>query len=1110
MKNQSILVRLLKVFGLAAFVFVTSFMLDPSLHKKDYETSLYAKKSTPLKNFMNTGGRGPASFGMRGLNVTIPEGEVAYLDESTNVDILTINGELHCDEDNAQEVVELKAKTIYVNGTFQCGTSSNPYNKKLIISLKHSAIDPKVDPAYRGIVVMHGGKLILNGERSRAGWRKLGVTAYPGDTYIDIATRSIQLEQEVVRTKSRLGRKTVSANLTVAPYNWNSLPWEVGDKIAIGPTGFKHNEAEEFHITSISGNRVHLDGNIQYRHWGEKSVYPNTVMGTVTLDERAEVANLTRSIVIQGDESFGDIGEGTGANDQRGGHVMVHHMGKAYIDGVEFYKMGQAGVMARYPFHWHYVGNAYGQFVKNSSIHHSFQRCITVHRTNHVLLQNNVCYNFKGHGYFLEDGTEQHNKIIKNLAMMAMPPSTNKLLLRSDDITKSENQGRFPSVSGFWISHPNNHITHNVVSGSVGSGIWMSFEKQVKDGSGNVVATPLYENTDVFNYNSAHSSRVGITWDGAPGWQSTNNPNNPNDKVLVSAHYEPSEVPVFKGLRAWKNSQSGIYFRGQSAVYKNTVVADNGWSFWVAYNQIVRDSVFIGETNNYSEEMMDDYFLRKGKNRKTGMVLYDGPFEIHNSDFLDFSVASRQCTKPNGSSVDCTVVPFTSTGGSNKFINLVSGLRFNPEPIHRAQLEDASVDPRGSQMLANAVIRDSDGSLSGTGVNSVIVGKRSLGKTKGDKCVSGGTSLYNFDVCPSSYTEGSLAFMRWGSPYASPWATPFVVMRNDGATNYPIEKWNSSVYWPNNLFATSNNPYYSYSILPKYQYEKDRQIGATARLDSNTESSSPNIPLVKIVAYGNNCRLLDGAEQATSISDLKSKTVTSYYSDGEDFYVRIIPINRWFPISDSPLVTAHALRTDSRYGIECDEGYLPKRIEGKIENISRGRENTTIKGYACNYTHYSAVKVKVYAYGDLLPVKAEPSTHRTPSSTIYRPKGYTYISEGWSNKNPDPKVSIKCGYMTGSGRRFSITIPNTELDKFNKVHKFAVKGISNTGGQDKFIKNSNRFYIKPRRIIAVDDYSQVSRDISASRRIKNKIKSKIKNKLKRRRVHRRVRRYLKK
>ena len=38
--------------------------------------------------------------------------------------------------------------------------------------------------------------------------------------------------------------------------------------------------------------------------------------------------------------------------------------------------------------------------------------------------------------------------------------------------------------------------------------------------------------------------------DGAPGWQSTNNPNNPNDKVLVSAHYEPNDVPVFKGLRA--------------------------------------------------------------------------------------------------------------------------------------------------------------------------------------------------------------------------------------------------------------------------------------------------------------------------------------------------------------------------------------------------------------------------------------------------------------------------------------------------------------------------------------------------------------------------------
>lgn len=1088
MKNQSILVRLFGVFGLSTFVFITNFIIDPSLHKKDYESSFYAKKSTPLKSFMNA--RGPASFGMRGLNVTIPAGQIAYLDESTNIDILTINGELHCDEDNAQDVVELKAKTIYVNGTFQCGTATNPYNKKLIISLKHSTADPKVDPAYRGLIVMHGGKLILNGEKSRAGWRKLGVTAYPGDTYIDIASKRISVQPQVVRTKSRFGRESITSTSRLAPLDWNSLPWKVGDKIAIGPTGFQHDEAEEFNITSIDGNRVYLDGNIQYKHWGEKSVYPNTVMGTVTLDERAEVANLTRSIVIQGDESFGDIGEGTGATDQRGGHVMVHHMGKAYIDGVEFYKMGQAGVMARYPFHWHYVGNAYGQFVKNSSIHHSFQRCINIHRTNHVLLQNNVCYNFKGHGYFLEDGTEQNNRIIKNLAMMAMPPSTNKLLLRSDDITKSENQGRFPSVSGFWISHPNNYITHNVASGSVGSGIWMSFEKQVKDGSGNVVATPLYENTDVFNYNSAHSSRVGITWDGAPGWQSTNNPNNPNDKVLVSAHYEPSEVPVFKGLRAWKNSQSGIYFRGQSAVFKNTVVADNGWSFWVAYNQIVRDSVFIGETNNHSEEMMDDYFSRKGRNRKTGMVIYDGPFEIHNSNFLDYSVSKRNCTKPNGQNVECTVVPFTSTGGSGKFINLVSGLTFDPEPVHRAQLEDSSADPRGSQMLGNAAIRDSDGSLSGSGQNSVIVATKSLGIVNGDNCTDGGDSLYNFKVCPSNFTQGSFVYMRWGSPYASPWSTPFAVLRNDGATNYPIEDWNRISGWSNNLFATSNKTPYTYTLLPKWQYEKDRQIGATARLNSNTESVTPHIPVVQIKAYGNNCRLIDGAIEATSLSDLKSKNETAYYSDGEDFYVKVVPINKWFPISDSPLVTAFALRTDHRYGIKCDDGYLPKRVIGKIEGVSRGKSHTTVRGYACNYTHSSPVKVKVYAHGDLLPAKAAPSTHRTPSSRIYRPKGYTYISEGWSNNSPDPKVSVKCGYMTSSGRRFSITIPNTQLDKFNKGHKFAVKGISNTGGQDKFIKNSNRFYIKPRRILNVDVNKQNNRYISAGIRIKNKFRRK--------------------
>jgi hypothetical protein len=993
--------------------------------------------------------REPASqLKARGFNVTIAQGEVAYLDESTNIDTLTINGTLYCDEANAAEVIELRVKTIYVNGTFQCGTTRNPYKKKLIISLKHSDLDPRVDHGYRGILIMNGGKFILNGDRKNAGWYRLGETAMPGDESILLRSTNLVLQEPVL---DKSGRTPQSLNVFSLGPKWN-----IGDKIVLAPTGFNFAEAEEFTITDIDpsdANRLYLDRPIQYMHWGERKIYHSAKFGKIPLDESAEVANLTRSIVIRADEASGAIDESNALNAQQGGHIMVHHGGEAYLDAIELYKMGQAGIMARYPFHWHYVGNAPGQFIKNSSVHHSFQRCIVIHRTHKTLVQNNVCYNFKGHGYFLEDGNEIENKLIKNLAIMAKAPSLNKLLLASDNISQSEGQGRFPSVSGFWISHPNNYIVNNVVAGSVGTGFWMSFEAEVKNGQGFVVARPLTSATDTFNNNIAHATKVGFTWDGAPGWESANNPNNPDDKKITSAHYEPPVVPVFKGLVAYKNSLSGIYFRGQTAIYQNAIVADNGWSFWLAYNQIIRDSILIGETDNTSPQMQEFYFntTRTDRYRKTGVVLYDGPFEVHNSDFFDFSTSHQTYTLNNGQTIHSTVIPFTSTGGSNKFTNVVNQLRFKPEPIYRAYLEHENENINARQNLGNAVMRDLDGSLSKRLVNSVIVGKRSLGVMPGSGCQDGGESLKNFKICPSNYSEGSLAFMSWGSNMISPWGTPFVVVRSDGEASYPLNEWNSIVGRPNNLFATINSVQYTYELLPRYQYEYIRGIGATTTLDANTEKTNPIIPVVKIVAYGKNCRLGLDAVQVNSLAALYAQNRTSYYTLGEDFYVRIIPVERWFPISDDPRVVATSNGTKDRYPITCDQGYLPKVVKGEIETVTRTATTTTISGWACNYTHNSAIQVKVYAQ------KKFTMSPLLKQKTI---EPMIFLAQGNSNQSSDAKIAVKCGFMTSAGRKFSITLNNSDLQTYNN-HTFYVQGISNSGGQNMFLINSGKHNVLP-------------------------------------------------
>ena len=64
---------------------------------------------------------------------------------------------------------------------------------------------------------------------------------------------------------------------------------------------------------------------------------------------------------------------------------------RMYVEGVELQRMGQHMTLARYPIHWHLVGEAGdGQYVKNAAIHDTFNRCVTVHGTHKLRVENNV------------------------------------------------------------------------------------------------------------------------------------------------------------------------------------------------------------------------------------------------------------------------------------------------------------------------------------------------------------------------------------------------------------------------------------------------------------------------------------------------------------------------------------------------------------------------------------------------------------------------------------------------------------------------------------------------------------------------------------------------
>lgn len=98
-------------------------------------------------------------------------------------------------------------------------------------------------------------------------------------------------------------------------------------------------------------------------HWGEIWTAPNGDY----VDERGEVALLSRRFRFYGDTEDGESGNDTVRMGVRsifhchdvtlwqvrfGAHIFIYG-GVVQLEGVEFYHVGQAGVLARYPVHFH-------------------------------------------------------------------------------------------------------------------------------------------------------------------------------------------------------------------------------------------------------------------------------------------------------------------------------------------------------------------------------------------------------------------------------------------------------------------------------------------------------------------------------------------------------------------------------------------------------------------------------------------------------------------------------------------------------------------------------------------------------------------------------------
>jgi hypothetical protein len=396
-------------------------------------SGLTARASGNWSNPAVWGGTLPGS----GARVCIPTGMTVTLDvDPPDLTGMVIDGTLRVSPRDTR----ITAGWIMVHGLFEIGTQATPFPNKATITLTGTNTNENLmctgmDMGTKFLTAMNGGRIVMHAPVETT-WTRLAANAGQGATTITVD---------------------------------NATGWRAGDVIVIANRTAVRGQTERRTLTAVRRNTLTLDRALSFPHSGTA---PS--IGGRRLEMRSEVGRLTRRIVIQGDTASTNL--------RFGGHVMIMKGGVAQLDGVEFVRMGQFNKLGRYPFHWHLLGDASGQYIRNCAVHTSFQRGIVVHGTRKTLVERNVVYDTPGHNFSIEDAAATDNSLSGNLAI------ENRVVNFTDPALAEQGDNQ---AANYWIRAAKNTFIGNVAAASMAHGFWYD----------NVVDGPT-----VFRQNIGHSS----------------------------------------------------------------------------------------------------------------------------------------------------------------------------------------------------------------------------------------------------------------------------------------------------------------------------------------------------------------------------------------------------------------------------------------------------------------------------------------------------------------------------------------------------------------------------------------------------------------------------
>ncbi len=395
------------------------------------------------------------------------------LASSPNYGAITVMGSLVFPHDKSTSM-SFQNMTIMMGGRVEVGAVAKPIPPSVQTTLLLNA----VKEGSAGIRVMSTGTLEIHGAPLAKTFTKLAATASTGTTKLVVM---------------------------------DATGWHAGDHIVISSTSLLPSETEENWVAGIKGNTITLAKPLNYSHDG-------------VVPAQGEVADLTRNVVVT---SLNQSTHGMG--------VMFMYGAAGSISYAEFSHLGGAGVLGNYPIHFHHVQNSMkGAVVNGVSVWDSHNRFITIHNTDGITVENSVGYKSLGHGFFIEDATEENNTLVNNIAILTLPG-----MIRPDD----------GGAAGFWVQNPRNNLTWNIAVSSAGSGFDLSIPDSAPDvvpfdlgnfhASLNQATTPTVLSITAFRNNEAHS--------------------NGGDGLHLYRLDTDSrgDINVFSGLKAWRNDGVG-------------------------------------------------------------------------------------------------------------------------------------------------------------------------------------------------------------------------------------------------------------------------------------------------------------------------------------------------------------------------------------------------------------------------------------------------------------------------------------------------------------------------------------------------------------------------